>query len=207
MNIAEFVRHNPIARPIWHAVRRVFEFHFICLFDETELSGTDRIPQPALDGCTVDTPSAEDLRDIAAHGEVPKTDEKMHEWLADERICLVVRHRGRIVAYSWCNLRECSYRSLALPLRPDEAYLYGARTFREYRGKNIAPFLRGHLHRHLRQLGRTRMLSMSDTLNSAAMRFKSKIGARRLRLYCVFSVFGKHLPPLLLRNYEKDGTE
>ena len=78
----------------------------------------------------------------------------------------------------WCNLEKCDSNAITFKLREDEAYLMDARTFASYRGMNLAPYLRVELYRHLRKMGRTRFISVTDYFNTAAQRFKEKLNAK-----------------------------
>jgi GNAT superfamily N-acetyltransferase len=94
--------------------------------------------------------------------------------------CFALTHAGRIVAVSWCDIREIGFEPCRRPLERDEAYLYGMETLYAYRGHNLAPFLRTRCLELLRAEGRNVIYSYSDRFNHPAVRFKEKIGAKVL---------------------------
>ncbi len=77
----------------------------------------------------------------------------------------------------------------------NEAYLFDAFTLREYRGHNIAPFMRYSCYQELSKMGYNTFYSYSDYFNVPAIRFKAKLAARLLRLCLyirLFNTFSGH---------------
>ena len=107
--------------------------------------------------------------------------------------CFAVSHGGRIVAVSWCDVREIDYEPCRRPLSGDEAYLYGMETLFSHRGHSLAPYLRSLCHHALLAEGRKVVYSYTDRFNRPAVRFKAKIGARRLFTGLYVKVFGRTL--------------
>ena len=107
----------------------------------------------------------------------------------------------------WCNLRKCDDESLSFPLKDDEAYLFDARTFKVYRGKNLAPYLRYQLYKCLEQLGRTKFFSITLALDTSALNFKKKLKAKPLNLYLYVNLFQRFTWNIPLRSYARRMTE
>ncbi len=93
-------------------------------------------------------------------------------------ICIAAWHKGIIIAFSWANLSELSFRPYNMPLSGNEAYLYDAYTAPEFRGKRIADVLRYQLYTGLAEQGRHVLFSVSQRYNPPAIRFKTKLGAK-----------------------------
>ena len=96
--------------------------------------------------------------------------------------CLALEDRGRIAAFCWYGLDECTFQGFRFDLAQDEAYLFDAYTLPEYRGAGLAPYLRSVLYRELAATGRRRLYSITTYFNQPAFRFKAKLGARVLHL-------------------------
>ncbi len=116
-------------------------------------------------------------------------------------LCLGLKNGSIIIAHMWCNLSKCDSKLLTFSLNQNEAYLTDARTIEEYRGKNIAPFLRYQFYKHLKALGRTELYSITEYFNKPAMKFKEKLGARPWRLYLYLCFLKKYSALILLRQF------
>ena len=81
---------------------------------------------------------------------------------------------GKLIAKMWLNLESFNSAVYQRPLQADEAYLFDAFANPEYRGQNLAPYLRLRCYQRARQLGRTRIYSISDFTNTAARKFQVK---------------------------------
>ena len=131
-----------------------------------------------------------DLEQIAALDPNDDPREEIRSSFVNGMRCFTLRHQGRIVAATWCNVHEINYDPCRRRLDPDEAYLFGTQTLYEYRGRNVAAILRTYLHDALAAEGRKRVYSYTDTLNRPAVRFKEKIGAHILFDGLLVRVFG-----------------
>jgi len=122
-------------------------------------------------------------------------------YLAERCLCFGLKLNGDMAAYMWCNLHRCHNHLNKFPLKEDEAYLCSAVTFKAYRGKNLAPFLRYELYRYLNQIGRTNYYSLTEFFNTSALKFKEKLGARPLRLSLYIGLFNRCRWNITLRRY------
>ncbi len=202
MNIVGMVKENPLLGFIYRRLTSVLiivPYYLVreYLSEESELN-----LKPELDGFEVDFLKSLDMKAISESPEVNDSEDRLLKRLDNGCICLGIKHKGDIAAYSWCNLRKCDYEvRLDFQLREDEAYLFEARTFQVYRGKRLAPYLRDRFYRHLAQMGRTKLFSTSSLLNTSAMKFKEKLKARPIRLYLYINLLDKYHWNFLLKNY------
>jgi hypothetical protein len=127
--------------------------------------------------------------------------EEIRENFRQGKRCFALRHEGRIVAASWCNVREINYEPCRRPTGRNEAYLYGMETLYSYRGHNLAPYLRARCHEALLADGRDIVYSYTDRFNHPAVRFKEKIGARLLFTGLYVKVFGLPVGNRILRTH------
>jgi GNAT superfamily N-acetyltransferase len=106
-------------------------------------------------------------------------------------ICVAAWHNGKIIAFSWADLAEISFRPYKMRLLDNEAYAYDAYTSREFRGKRIAEILRFHLYTVLAEKGINTLFSVSQRYNPPAIRFKGKLGAKIVDSGCSVTFFGR----------------
>jgi hypothetical protein len=154
---------------------------------------------PKLELCFSSVLEPSDIEATCAKPEVSFAVGQIQESVAMGCQCFGIRYNGDIAAYMWYNLRECH--PLSLPLGEDEAYLFNAYTFKEYRGKNLAPYLRYQLYQHLESIGRTRLYSITEFFNTSAIKFKKKLKVRSLRLCLLIGLFKRYEWNIPLKNY------
>jgi hypothetical protein len=122
--------------------------------------------------------------------------------LRDGHLCFGLKKNGEPVAFSWCNLKEFSFKWDRFPLKADEAYLFDSYTCVGYRGKGIAPYLRYHFYREIEKIGRTKLYSMSDFFNTPAVNFKKKLNARKKKLNLHVEFFGRWNICFTMKDYQ-----
>lgn len=154
-----------------------------------------------LSPCEIVMLKPDDLRIIAAKSERDYSEEQMLAMLKKNCYCMGIKYNDEIVAYGWYELKRLTSPLLTFPLERNEAYLSSARTFKKYRGNNLAPYLRYQMYEHLKKLGCITLYSISDFSNVPSIRFKRKLGAKKIKLYLFIRVT-KHFRKLwLLRTY------
>ena len=101
--------------------------------------------------------------------------------------------QGQIACFSWFNLNECSSNLRRHPLKPNEAYLFDMYTMKNYRGKNLAVYIRLKCMEVLKNFGKDTFLSISEYFNIPSIKFKQKLNAEFLEFNIRVKVFNKHL--------------
>jgi RimJ/RimL family protein N-acetyltransferase len=130
----------------------------------------------------------------------PENDrEKLATWFQQGKLCFGIRDNRRLIAKMWCDLNEFYHPTHPHKLTADEAYLFLAYVDPDYRGQGLAPKMRAAGYAALRDMGRSRFYSYSRYFNSAARRFKAKLGAREEGLRLHFRLFGKWSKSLTIR--------
>jgi len=135
--------------------------------------------------------SLDDMRLLGNHEESNITPEELIRWFNAGRLCLAFRYKGEIAAYSWCDLNYLEYKGRKVALKQNEAYLFHARTYKPFRGKNLAPCVRNELCKLLKGRGIERFLSITLWSNTASMKFKQKLGAKPIELFLYVGLFRK----------------
>lgn len=195
MDIVRIIRDNKILNLIYEKSKSILSIVPYYVVEEYFLD--DFNLKVDLEDIETGLLDVSEIKAIAAHTEVPESEEKMNSMMAQGYICMAVKSKGHIWAYSWCNLQNFAYGNIITPLKDNEAYLCNARTFSSYRGKNAAPYVRHQLYSHLIKMGRTRFFNATSFFNTAAMKFKIKLGAKpiELRMYIkLFKKFGWNIP-------------
>ena len=141
-----------------------------------------------------------DENDITLLSTIPErtlSKEKLLKLLKDECICFGLKKENDLAAVTWVNLKECSYGSFNLPMKEEEACLFGAYTLIKYRGENLAPFIRYQCYKELKKMGKNTLYSISEALNRQSINFKKKLDARYIFLglhVCLFNKFKFSIP-------------
>ena len=125
--------------------------------------------------------------------------EKLREWFQEGKLCFGLRDNSRLIAKTWCDFGEFYHPTKPYKLASDEVYLLQAYVDPDYRGQGLATVMRSKSYAALREMGRSKFLSYSRYFNSAARRFKAKLGAREEGLTMHFRLFGRWSKSLTIR--------
>jgi hypothetical protein len=182
--------------------KKKFEIHLYYLVQEGLcVEGVPKI-QPKLEPIISEFLEASDIRILASKAERDYSEEKMLKMLSEDCKCLVIKHKGEIVAYTWYNLQQCDTRLLSFQLKEDEAYIYSARTFSAYKGRSLAPYLRYELYKHLHKMGRKKFYSIISFSNIPAIMLKRKLDSKPLKLYLYIKIFNKYQINIPIKKYK-----
>jgi GNAT superfamily N-acetyltransferase len=116
-------------------------------------------------------------------------------------MCFGLLKEDKLVASIWCDFKEFHYPPYHHFLKENEAYLYDARVAENYRGKNLAPYLRAQFYSALKQYSKDTFFSCSGYANTPAIRFKIKLGARFLKLGLYINLWDKYSRNWILKDY------
>ena len=186
-SISEAFSHGLVMQRVLDRLRRIgIDIDPFLVFVE----GTCDVESPPVDGdYEAFRISVDDLASLDTLGSGFSTD-ALRERLLKGHICIALKHRGRVVAYTWADTAEINDASCRTKLGTNEVYLYDAFTSPEYRGRGLAPLMRIRSYEALRALGKSTFFSISDYFNTPAIRFKRKLNARFVRL-CISLRIGK----------------
>jgi len=116
-------------------------------------------------------------------------------------LCVILKDGERVAGYTWVDLDEVNDSACNYSLGSDEAYLYDAFIAPDYRGQNLAPYMRFECYKHLSQAGRHTLYSISEYFNTPAVRFKQKLHAEIVRLYLQIKVGPHEVGHWALKDY------
>jgi hypothetical protein len=159
--------------------------------------------EPKIKSLTMSFLEPQEINSVFEHPErdAAKESYKIHDRILDGCLCFAVKHGQEIIAYTWCDLKCCNHKPLHFKLKQTEAYLFDMYTFKSYRGKNVAPFMRHQLYFHLNKMGRTDFFSVTNAFNNPSIRFKRKLGAYPSKLYLTIKLGKFFKRNLLLKSY------
>jgi len=132
-----------------------------------------------------------DMDFLGHHRENLSTTEEYIRLLESGCMCLAVKNKGEIAAYSWCDPNCLRYKGRIVALKHNEAYLFDARTYKAFRGKNLAPYVRYELYKLMKERGVEKFYSVTLLSNDSSMKFKQKLGAKPVELFLYVGLFRK----------------
>jgi hypothetical protein len=138
---------------------------------------------------------------VVAHIDEKKELEKMINGLENGQLCIALEDKGRVAAYTFAALNNFSFKGKHYDLKPNEAYLLNMWTFHDYRGRNIAPYLRYKVYELLGKKGIDTKYSITDYFNKSSIKFKKKLNSKPLYLYLHISLFNKLKWHFTLKKY------
>lgn len=148
-------------------------------------------PQPLLTDLTWGLATIGELSELAhVRGDAGSHAEFLQRFQRGAQ-CYYLRHQGRAVGFSWCEINGASRPRFGLNFGPTDAYLYDAYSDTSYRGMNLVPYLRYQVLQDLKRRGCENVLSSTDLFNRAAHRFKRKLGAYPLSIRLYLGLWGR----------------
>ena len=115
--------------------------------------------------------------------------------------CLGIKYNEIISAYSFVKHQSFSFRGRTFVLRPTEGYVHNTYTFEDFRGKNLAPYLRYQTYEYLKNRDISRYYSISEYFNKSTLRYKQKLDVKPLKLYLSVILFKSLVFNFTLKKY------
>jgi len=195
------IKHGQVT----HSFRNILEKVGIDIMPFYWVLEASKETKPPIPGCAIGEEDVvflteEDINTIEGDLRAFSVEDAIN-WLNIGHKCIGVKYEGKIAAVMWIDFNFCSYKPDTNLLEEDEAYLFRMHTMEEFRGKNLAPFLRYKSYERLKVLGRKKLYSISEYYNKAAIKFKDKLGAKNLSLYLYVNLFNALKFKILLKSY------
>lgn len=115
--------------------------------------------------------------------------------------CIGLVAGGAIAAVMFIEYGTIIFKKRRFELESNEAYLSNMYTFNEYRGQNLAPYLRYQSYLLLRERGYDTFYSITAFWNNSSIKFKEKLGALPQALYLHLGFAKKFDINFLIREY------
>jgi len=190
--IIQKIRRNPNPRIILDGLNklgiRIMPFY---VFSEGHLSEAKHQMKNGFDEYDIGYLGPPDMGEMS---EIPFRyicEKRLQKRLKQGNLCLGLRYHGELVAFTWCDLTRCNFTGLNFMLEEDEAYLFDAYTNPLFRGTGIAPYLRCRLYKKLADIGRHKLISVSEYFNTPSIKFKKKLKAKIIGKGLIIDLFNK----------------
>ena len=115
--------------------------------------------------------------------------------------CFGLKYKDEIAAFMWFEFDRCSDQGIDIILNNQEAYLWDMFSLKQFRGKNIAPYLRYHSYQVLKSIGKYTFYSASDYFNAPSIRYKKKLNAKCIWLGLNVTLFSNYHRHWILKKY------
>jgi hypothetical protein len=199
-NIVLIIQENKTLLRIYRAISSWVELIPYYLMEEYYIDQQNWISPLEREDTQIVILTRDDMEPLGNHEENNETTQKLIRLLEGGCLCLAVRYKGEIAAYSWCDPNYLRYKGRTVALKRNEAYLFDARTYRAFRGNNLAPYVRQELCKLLKERGIEKFFSISLWSNTASMKFKQKLGAKPIELFLYVGFLRKYHLHLRLRS-------
>jgi hypothetical protein len=147
--------------------------------------------EPKLEPLAANFLSSSEINRIYEHPENKQLMRDNKRLLEEGYRCFGLKYNDEVVSYLWCNLRRC-HEVNPFRLGEDEAYLSGVFTFKAYRGKYLAPFLRYQLYQHLTRMGKTKVYTLINIFNTPAIKLNKKLNSKPQKIIININLFNKY---------------
>lgn len=117
------------------------------------------------------------------------------------QLVVALENEGIVAAYTFVEPNDFEFNGRKFKLAPNEAYLLNMWTFHEYRGRNLAPYLRYQTYQLLKEKGIDVKYSITNFFNKSSIKFKNKLNAKHLYLYLSVVVFKRYKWNFTLRKF------
>ncbi len=105
------------------------------------------------------------------------------------RKCIGLKHNAKIASFMFVQFDDVYYHKRVFKLKENEAYLNLMYTYNEFRGRNLAPYLRYLCYNLLKSDGVDNLYSISTYFNTSAISFKKKLNSKNIALYLYIGIY------------------
>lgn len=110
-------------------------------------------------------------------------------------------YQNQLAAYMMARFENYEFKSKGFWLEEDEAYMCGAYTYHDFRGKGLAPYLRFKCYEVLSEQGISKFVSITQYFNRPSLKYKAKLNAKYKNIYLYLEFFHKFNWLFKLKNY------
>lgn len=115
--------------------------------------------------------------------------------------CLSIKKGEKISVYSFIKHETFSFRGRRFIIKSSEGYVHNTYTFEDFRGLNLAPYLRYQFYQHLKNKGIYNYYSISEYFNKPTLKYKQKLNIKPQKLYLSIILFKKWEFNYTLKSY------
>ena len=198
-------REGLILNTIYEVLKqKYFEINLFYFYQGNLIDGTNLETQPKIEPIEIAHLKPSDMKNLATKAERDYSEDEMLEMLSEGCICIGIKYKDEIISWGWANLKNAKndLLSISFDLKENEAYIFGMRTLRAFRGKALAPYLRCHTYKYLVETGRTKYCGFIFFSNIPSIRYHRKLNAKPVKLFMNVKFLNKYSRNILLKNYK-----
>jgi hypothetical protein len=200
INLVLKIKENKTLFRAYHTLSSLVQVIPYYIMEEVFINQDELNIIPGIEDFEITGLTDDDMAYLGNHEEGSATTEQYNRMMDNGCLCVAAKYKGEIASYSWADPHHLNYKGKTIVLKQNEAYLFDARTYKAFRGNNLAPYVRYELYKLLRKRGIDRFLSITILFNTASMRFKQKLGAKPMELFLYVGLFRKFHIHFRLRN-------
>ncbi len=114
---------------------------------------------------------------------------KLKEDIMSGEMCMGLKCKNEIVAVIFVKFNDFLYNKRPIKLKDNQAYIYNLYTFEDYRGKNLAPFLRYQSYLALKERGVDEIFCVTSYLIKSSLKSNKKLGIKHSKLFLHIGLF------------------
>ena len=108
---------------------------------------------------------------------------------------------SELAAFMMARSNYFVFKGKHFPLDSNESYLENMYTLENFRGRNLAPYLRYQCYKLLAAEGKTVCYSITQYFNKSSLKFKSKLNVQHVELWLHLGLFKKIKWNFLIKKY------
>lgn len=105
--------------------------------------------------------------------------------------CIALMCEDEIAAFMFMDFKNFEFKGKEFNIGENGAYLNNMYTMNNFRGRNLAPYLRHKSYGLLKEQGIHNIYSLTEYFNASSKKFKKKLSAENLALYLNISLLKK----------------
>ncbi len=117
------------------------------------------------------------------------------------QLCMGLRYNDEIVSIVFAKFNDVINNQRTFKLRSNQAYILNLYTFESHRGKNLAPYLRYHCYKALKEKGVEQVFCITSVLNKSVLKSNRKLNIKHVSLYLYIGLFKRFHWNYILKRY------
>ncbi len=117
------------------------------------------------------------------------------------QLCMGLKSNDEIVAVVFAKFNDVIYKKRTFELESNQAYILNLYTFESYRGKNLAPYLRYHCYKALKEKGIEKVFCITSYFNKSVLKSNNKLNIKHVSLNLHIGLFKRFHWNYILKKY------
>ncbi|MGY8915441.1 MAG: GNAT family N-acetyltransferase [Flavobacteriales bacterium] len=117
------------------------------------------------------------------------------------QLCMGLKSNDEIVAVVFAKFNNFIYKHRTFNLESDQAYILNLYTFENHRGMNLAPYLRYHCYKALKEKGIEKVFCITSYFNKSVLKSNKKLNINHVSLNLHIGLFKRFHWNFILKKY------